>query len=136
MYERFKELMDEKGLTAYKVAMDTNISQSTLSDWKNGRITPKMDKLIILAKYFDVDLDYLMGNTSIRRKIPVLRSENADNNQENILVGDVIVNLSKAKKLSMPAQECLELFEAAPPEVREFVISVLKRSAQIPSLNQ
>jgi repressor LexA len=68
MYERFAELMKEKGLTAYKVSVDTGISQSTLSDWKTGKITPKIDKLILLASYFNVDVEYLAGRSDVRKK--------------------------------------------------------------------
>lgn len=68
MYERFAELMKEKGVTAYKVSSDTGIAQSTLSDWKSGKITPKIDKLILLANYFDVDVEYLVGNSNVRKK--------------------------------------------------------------------
>ena len=32
----------------------------TLSDWKNGKSTPKQDKLMKIADYFGVSLDYLM----------------------------------------------------------------------------
>lgn len=43
------------------MAKDTGISQVTLSDWKNGKSTPKNDKLQIIADYFGVSLDYLAG---------------------------------------------------------------------------
>jgi transcriptional regulator with XRE-family HTH domain len=66
MYARYEELLKEKGVTNYKVAKDTGIAQATLSDWKNGKSTPKNDKLQILADYFDVSLDYLVGNSDFR----------------------------------------------------------------------
>lgn len=49
--------MDERGLTSYRVSLDTGIPQTTLSDWKNGRSKPKVDKLKILADYFGVSLE-------------------------------------------------------------------------------
>lgn len=60
MYEIFSKLLHEYGVTAYKISKETGISQSTLSDWKSGRITPKADKLQIIADYFNVSLEYLM----------------------------------------------------------------------------
>ena len=57
MYDAFKKLMDERGLTSYRVSLDTGIPQTTLSDWKNGRSKPKVDKLKILADYFGVSLE-------------------------------------------------------------------------------
>lgn len=53
MYEVFEQLLQKYGITAYKVSKETGITQSTLSDWKRGRSTPKTDimkkSLIILA---------------------------------------------------------------------------------------
>lgn len=71
MYEIFEQLLRAAGITAYKVSKDTGISQTTLSDWKRGRSTPKTEKLQTLADYFDVSLDYLLGKTTIK-KAPVL----------------------------------------------------------------
>ncbi len=45
MYERFALLLAENNVTPYRVSKDTGIATATLSDWKNGRSTPKNDKL-------------------------------------------------------------------------------------------
>ena len=58
MYEKFANLLSERGVTAYRVSKDTGIAANTLTDWKNGRSNPKFDKLLILAKYFDVPVEY------------------------------------------------------------------------------
>lgn len=58
MYKKYAELRDQKKLTDYRVSMDTGISTATLSNWKNGNYSPKFDKLLILAKYFDVPVEY------------------------------------------------------------------------------
>ena len=70
MYEIFAKLMKERGLTAYRVSMDTGVSQATLSDWKRGRSTPKLQKLQKLADYFGVSLEYMMGNPDGERISP------------------------------------------------------------------
>ena len=67
MYERFAELLKEKGLTAYRISKEINVSQSTLSDWKKGKSTPKTDKLQLIADYLGVSIDYLVGKTDIRQ---------------------------------------------------------------------
>ena len=64
MYEIFAKLMADRGLTSYRVAMDTGVSQATLSDWKRGRSTPKLPKLQKLADYFGVSIEYLMGTAA------------------------------------------------------------------------
>ncbi len=60
MYGKFVELLQKNNITSYQVSKDTGISQSTLSDWKNGKSKPKVDKLSILAKYFDVTIEYFL----------------------------------------------------------------------------
>ena len=64
MYEKFEKLLREKQLSAYRVSKETNISQSTLSDWKTGRSTPKTEKLKLLADYFGVSIEYFLDDAS------------------------------------------------------------------------
>lgn len=56
-YATFKKLMEDSGKTVYQVAKDTGIPPTTLYEWGYGRSTPKVDKLLILANYFNVPLD-------------------------------------------------------------------------------
>ena len=60
MYQKFLDLLQKRGITAKKVADDTGIATSTLSEWKSGLYTPKVDKLMILAKYFEVPIEYFL----------------------------------------------------------------------------
>ena len=60
MYSKFVQLLQRDNISAYKVSKDTGISQSTLSDWKTGRATPKTDKLMKLADYFGVPLEFFL----------------------------------------------------------------------------
>lgn len=70
MYEIFLKLLNEKGVTAYKVGKETGIAASTFSDWKSGRSVPKQDKLQKIADYFGVTVDYLMTGESPVPKLP------------------------------------------------------------------
>lgn len=58
MYEKFVELLQKKGVTAYRVSKETGIPANTFTDWKTGRSKPKFDKLLVLAKYFNVPVEY------------------------------------------------------------------------------
>lgn len=78
MYEIFERLLKQHNVTPYKVAKATGISTSTLSEWKNGSYTPKADKLQKIADYFNVTVDYLLGN----EEIPVALSR--DNGYEGL----------------------------------------------------
>lgn len=61
MYGKFQNLIDEKNITPYEVSKKTGISSSTLSDWKNGKSKPKIDKLQLLADYFGVPVTYFLA---------------------------------------------------------------------------
>ncbi|QIB68226.1 helix-turn-helix transcriptional regulator [Aminipila butyrica] len=64
MYQKFETLISERGVTPYRISQDTKIPQTTFSDWKSGRSKPKADKLLVLAKYFDVPIEYFLeGDT-------------------------------------------------------------------------
>ena len=39
-----------------------------MSDWKNGKSVPKIDKMKAIAKYFNVSVEYLMGETDEKNK--------------------------------------------------------------------
>ena len=59
--ERLKELRSENGLTQTELAKKTGVSQAAIAKWESGDRTPNLDCLIILAKFFNVTLDYLVG---------------------------------------------------------------------------
>lgn len=54
--------MQKKGITAKKLSEDTGISAGNISDWKSGRSSPSIITLKKLSKYFEVPVDYLLGN--------------------------------------------------------------------------
>lgn len=60
MYDIFMQLCQRKGVSVYQVVRATGVPASTMSDWKNGRSVPKVEKLKLLADYFGVSLDYLV----------------------------------------------------------------------------
>lgn len=64
LYLKFAKLLQQYNITAYRVAKDTEISTSTLSDWKTGRSNPKLDKLRKIADYFEVPITYFLEDES------------------------------------------------------------------------
>lgn len=85
MYEIFSELLQRYGVTAYKVSKATGISQSSLSDWKKGKVTPKTENMKKIADYFGVSIEYLMtGKDSSTKKEPQLKPKD-EKDIKNIL---------------------------------------------------
>lgn len=82
MYEVFEQLLQKFSVTPYKVAKETGVSQSTLSDWKRGISTPKQDKLQKLADYFNVSLEYITTGEEKEGDKYYLNEETAKTAQE------------------------------------------------------
>lgn len=59
-YEHYAELRDTKGLNDYKMSQLTNIRASTFSEWKSGKYTPKVDKMLAIAKVLEIPLEELL----------------------------------------------------------------------------
>lgn len=61
-YKKFKELCAIHNVTPYQVSVGTDgkISTTVLSQWKNGEYNLKLDKLILIANYFNVPVTDLI----------------------------------------------------------------------------
>lgn len=57
------ELVHTKGVTMYELSQKTDIPQSLLSNYKNGKKKPALENIIKLADFFGVSTDYLLGRT-------------------------------------------------------------------------
>lgn len=60
---RLKELRKEAHLTQVELAKRLGIGQSSYADWERGKKKPTQENLIKIAQFFNVPLDYLVGNT-------------------------------------------------------------------------
>ena len=58
---RLKELRIERGLTQTALAIATNLSQTAIAKWENGTRSPSADMIVVIAKFFSVSSDYLLG---------------------------------------------------------------------------
>ena len=61
--ERIKELRIKNNLTQKKLAEIIKVLDTTLQKFEYGTARPSLDTLLIIANYFDVSLDYLVGRT-------------------------------------------------------------------------
>lgn len=59
--KRLKELREEKGLSQRQLAREIQATQANISRWEKGTQDPSTEWIILLAKFFDVSTDYLLG---------------------------------------------------------------------------
>lgn len=102
---RLFELRTEKELSQRDLAKIMNVSQGTYNNWENSNTQPSIEQLIALAKFFDVSVDYLIGN-----------SDNYGADKDNILTGN--------------QRKILMLLYNADPKVQEAIISILSATTK------
>ncbi len=75
-----KDLRRQKGLTQAELGKVCSVHQTAVSQWEMGRTLPDSDSLSILADYFKVSIEQLLGREKDEKKrcfIPILGSVRA-----------------------------------------------------------
>lgn len=94
MYEIFEQLCQKHNLTSYKVSKMANVTQTALSNWKNGKSEPSAKTLQKLADFFNVSVDYLLtGEEPNKETSNLTRRDTKEitemlNNMEDLLKQD------------------------------------------------
>ncbi len=68
--ERIRELREDHSLTQQKVADLLYIGQRTYADYESGKIRIPVDNLMVLAKHYDVSMDYITGASDVKKEYP------------------------------------------------------------------
>jgi len=64
---RLKELRKEAGLTQVELSTKVGISKSSISMYEANSRKPELETLEAIADYFNVNMDYLLGKSDIRK---------------------------------------------------------------------
>ena len=70
---RIRELREDNDLSQKKIAELLNIGQKTYSDYEIGKTRIPLESVIILAKYYNVDMNYICGITNEIKPFPKLK---------------------------------------------------------------
>ena len=65
--DRLKEIREDRDLKQKDIAKILHTSQVQYSRYESGLRSIPIDKLAILAKYYGVSIDYLLGLTNERK---------------------------------------------------------------------
>ncbi|GIO31878.1 MULTISPECIES: helix-turn-helix domain-containing protein [Paenibacillus] len=60
IYDRIESLIKMRGMTKKSFCEKLGISTGNLGDWKRGKSTPSTHKLVEIASFFEVSLDWLI----------------------------------------------------------------------------
>ena len=88
--ELLAELRQDKGLTQKQLGKVLSVSTGTISNYENGVHYPDLEKLVILADYFQVSTDYLLG----RKGYPLSLQQAQSRQIRDELLEQLIQNIS------------------------------------------
>lgn len=74
LYTRIKELCDKKGITIAELERKLGFGNSSIKKWQNVS-SPSIDKIVKIAGYFDVSIDYLLGRSDIESSMSGLMGD-------------------------------------------------------------
>ena len=70
MYERIRNLREDRDLKQEDLARLLNCTQACYSNYENGKRDIPTEVLDILADFYQVSIDYLLGRTSVKKPYP------------------------------------------------------------------
>ena len=71
MYQsRLKDLREDRDLKQKELSSLLSIHQTTYSDYELGRLTIPVSALHVLADFYNVSIDYLLGRTNRKEPYP------------------------------------------------------------------
>ena len=68
--ERIREIREDHSLTQQKIADLLHIGQRTYADYESGKTRIPVDSLLVLARYYNVSVDYISGASNVKTKYP------------------------------------------------------------------
>ena len=70
LYQRLRDLREDAEKSQEEIAKVIGTSQSYYAQYENGKRSISFERMVILAKYYNVSLDYLAGliDTPIKLK--------------------------------------------------------------------
>lgn len=66
--QRILDLIKENGISQKDLVDDLGLGRTVVTEWKSGRSQSYKKYVDKIANYFDVDVNYLLGNTDIKKQ--------------------------------------------------------------------
>ncbi len=68
--ERIRALREDSDYNQTMVARAIHVAQTTYSDYEKGKVRIPIECLIDLARFYNVDMNYISGVSNIRKAFP------------------------------------------------------------------
>ena len=68
--ERIRALREDNDYNQTVVAKAIHVAQTTYSDYEKGKVRIPLECIVELAKFYDVDMNYIIGVSDIKKEFP------------------------------------------------------------------
>lgn len=116
-YDRFKYMCKQKGVSCNKAVLEIGLSNALPTKWKKTGATPGGDTLNRIAAYFNVSVDYLLGNES---DLPDVSN-----------CGDDTSSCDSSFSLSPDEIHLLSLYRSLSQQGKDYVLQTLDLAARV-----
>ena len=98
LFPRLRDLREDRDMNQTQVANIIGTSQSYYAQYENGKREIPFSRIVILAKYYKVSIDYIAGLTNNKGGIGCDGTGAATIEQQNNFYGNGIQNNNYKKK--------------------------------------
>lgn len=104
------DILKEKNIKGKELANATQISQSLISDYKNGKAEPTITNACKISKYLEISCDYLITG-KIEKSITISKKEKellkyfrniSEKEQDSIM--NIIISLAKTESTGLSSE--------------------------------
>ncbi|MEF2878664.1 MAG: helix-turn-helix transcriptional regulator [Blautia sp.] len=106
--ENLKKLRQQKGLSQQKLANYLDISQQSVYKYENDISEPDISTLKKIADFFEISIDYLVGNTEIEQKYDNYVEESLNSEELDYIRSFRQLSSSKKKVIKLVISEFLK----------------------------
>ncbi|MDO6849223.1 helix-turn-helix transcriptional regulator [Priestia megaterium] len=122
--KRIAKLRKEKGLSQYELAERLGFSRGKLANYEQGSRQPDYDTLQIIATYFDVSTDYLLGKSDFPS--PSVTNNNINNALTEKNEKDIAKRIEAIKKDLSKDDGYMLMGEPMSEEAKESILDAME----------
>ena len=115
-YQRLKDLREDMDMNQTKIANIIGTSQSYYAQYENGNRPLPFDRVVELANFYNVSLDYIAGRTNDKRGLT--RSELSEN-ETNLIKNFRSLSIERQSRALERIQMLMEEQEAEQAQIKE-----------------
>ncbi len=127
MYEIYLRLLEERGLRTADVCRATGISQTAMANWKKRRSKLGTKNALLIAQFFGVSVEYLMGREETPQSAaPEREVKTAET--KGYYIDDEALEMAQFLAKNPDYKVVFDAVRKVPPEDLEFIKEIIDRT--------